>query len=290
MGDLGAIGDVQQTWTQLQDQLPSWLNMLAVVMLGWGFVLWLFGKRFIRPSLTLIGLAGGALLGVQIGKAVDAGPAVGWAIGGALVGGVVAYLAFRIWMALLLGLALGVMVPWGVAAWHGEPPPTMSPTGEQIGERIREQIDEVVPTGPTDVDAEVDADTNVDDSSAAGAEAPPWQNQMSDVLSEMTAAWRGWWGELSGVMRSLVITGAGIGGLGGFVLGMMLPTLAASLMASFTGVLLLVSALSKLIPAWAPGLADDIPSGPRASLVLIVVATVIGAAFQWTMRRRSADK
>ena len=130
-----------------------------------------------------------------------------------------------------------------------------------------------------------------DDQTTTDDQPPPaWRQQLTDFTADLTESWRAWWSRLSGVVRGLVITGAGIGAVGGFILGMVLPNLAAALIASLMGVLLLVSACGKLIPAFLPDLAERIPSGPRGSLVLIVVATAIGAAFQWTIRRRSADK
>lgn len=289
MPDLGAIQDAQQTWTGLQDQLPAWLDLLAVIAAGWGLVLWLFGKRFIRVSITLVGLGAGAFVAGQLGRIVGLGPALVWTIGGGLVGGVVAYLAFRIWVALLLGATMAVFVPWGVAAWHGELPPTLA-TGEQD---ISQQIEAQVGSALAGATQRLTAAANTDDGSAGSAadeSSATWRDHVNNVLSELVASWRNWWSALSGVVRGLIITGAGVGAVGGFILGMIAPTLGAAIVASLTGVFLMATAAGKLIPAYLPGLAERIPSGPRESLILIIIAAAIGAAFQWTILRRSADK
>lgn len=81
-----------------------------------GLGLWLVGARFSRSILTLVGVAGGTVVGMRLptwcGWQVEG---MGVAVGGAILVGTFVFLFHRTYIGLLLGT--GMMLWAGVGAW-----------------------------------------------------------------------------------------------------------------------------------------------------------------------------
>lgn len=91
---------------------------LAFVGAAGGGVLWLFGSKFSRSLVTLVAVAIGAAICLNIPRWFDL-PIGSWAtaVGGALILGIAGYTLHTLWAGLGLALLLGI---WGIAGtWIG---------------------------------------------------------------------------------------------------------------------------------------------------------------------------
>lgn len=88
-----------------------------------GVVLWLGGARFGRSTVTLVLVTAGSVVGKLLpgwmGWSVDP---MGTGMAGALVLGVAGYLLYPLWIALALGVMLGLWTAWGTWVFLGTAP------------------------------------------------------------------------------------------------------------------------------------------------------------------------
>jgi hypothetical protein len=111
---------VQQVADHVAAALPVWLDVVLGLLGVWGIFLWLFGRRLVRPTVTMLGLlAGGLAAGLIARPYTDGAALAGWALGGGIAGGLVVWVTFRIWIGLALAIVLGAAAPWAVLAWEG---------------------------------------------------------------------------------------------------------------------------------------------------------------------------
>jgi len=97
---------LQELLALLPKDAPSGVVWISLAIASAGFVLWLLAARFSRFAVTLLTVAGGAAIGMQLprwfGWAIDgAGPAVAAAV----VLGVTGYVLHGLWTGLGLGIA-----------------------------------------------------------------------------------------------------------------------------------------------------------------------------------------
>ncbi len=287
------LDSVRSAVDRLAAALPMWFDIALGFAALWGIFLWLFGRRVVRPSITFIALTAGAIVGGLAGRQMGDNSAVIVAV---IVGGigaaVLVWATFRLWVAVLLAVMLAAATPWAVLAWQGEPMPTAH---RPLTDAVRGAADDARggflpdrgifsrPDGePTDDGASpTDTDTGTGEHLA---------DRFAGAAEETWAGLRTWWADdLSGGTRWLILAGAGVMAVTGFLIGLIFPNLAAAIAAALVGSSLMIAAVLRLSAAYAPGLHDRLPATPRGVLVTLVGLTIIGALIQWTILGRRAD-
>lgn len=326
MPDLGQMMPAAEGVEQIKAALPIWADVAVAVLGLWGLFIWLFGRRVMRLTFTLAGLLAGAALGALVfARFWPSLPVLPWAIGGALIGAVVSWAMFRLWAALALAVTLAVMAPWAMAAWEGRiGPPDAKAAVQQSAEQLQaEGSDELGRVVEQAVRRTVERiGQAADDSDADGADQPQTSpmdpvmgmpepdpdddspdsaegdrgpiQRVIQVAREETdrhvTLWRNWWAELPGAVRWTIMAISAVGAVVGLIVGFVMPHLSAALVASLLGAVVMLFSVNHLGRYLGESMAVYLPDTPRQTLIILIVATAVGTAFQWMFSIRKADK
>ncbi|MEE9211309.1 MAG: DUF4203 domain-containing protein [Phycisphaeraceae bacterium] len=235
--------------------------LIAAVLLGVG--LWLMGMRLARPACAVSGLVLGGLVAAAVAQeAGNSQYVLFFLIAGAITCGLVAWLLFRVWMGLSGALLLALVFSIAALAAQGSGLPPQANTDALM----------------------------IDPAEIVGGEAinQLWQN-LKTVYEQQKTDMGVWWDGLGGSGRMSVIV-VGIGGaVGGLLLGLILPYLAASFQSALVGAVLIVYGGLPLIAANAPQMYSSLPTTTRLRLLTVGLITILGVAIQWTLFKHKAD-
>lgn len=291
---------IQGVAEQVRASLPMWLDFVLAFLGVWGIFLWLFGRRLVRPSMSMLGLVAGGLASGLIAREYTSGAVLaGWALGGGVAGGLLIWVTFRIWIGLTLAIMLGAATPWAVLAWEGAPWPIEA--GQTLRDAANEAIDngtqQLMPgehQGPADQQDPPkprDTDAGAADADAGADGGPGVLDKLAALARDVTEDLRQWWAEdLDSSVRWLVTVVAGAVAVGGLTIGLLLPNLGASLAASLVGSALIGGVALRLTARYLEAAHDWLPSSPRAALITLAAMTIIGTVIQWTVTGRRTDK
>ncbi|MHB1156508.1 MAG: hypothetical protein ACYC26_06680 [Phycisphaerales bacterium] len=278
--------DLRRMLEQISGQVPVWLDA-AVAMAGiWGVFLWLFGRRIIKPSLAMSGLIAGALIGALVGRDLGGPEKVAIAvIVGGVIGAVIVWVTYRVWVALLLAMVLGLAAPWAVLAWHGQSGPALKQSIKEEVKGIAEKGGEALAVDSANTGESMEGTTN---HAAARKEL---FDRMVEAVKRLTGELRDWWEQsVSASLRWSALAGGLMMAIAGLMLGLLMPELGASVVASISGAMLMTAAAARLGGRYVPSMSEWLPDSPRRLLIALVVLTAVGALIQWTILRRKADK
>lgn len=320
---LHGVGDAVE---QLR-ALPWAAHALAAGALATGIVLWLIGRRVLKPMVVVLcALLGGAVGFVALPMTPLAG-SVSVYIGllvGAAAGALLGALLYKFSMAIGLGLVLGVAAPLTVAAvmsfkadQHAAPPPPgTDDTGDAIAgepdgdaesdqlpariteEVIRRQIDNL----RKQLNGEPPAEEPTEIAEDATGEPPADTAALEDVMRSAAERVQAFaqavgsdvatgWGQLSPRHR-LVLTGsAGVGLALGIILGVVLPTWSAGMVTALLGAGVWLAAGSWLALAVAAPGSEHLQRPAREWLVIWLAVAALGMVVQWAgLARRKKSK
>jgi len=272
------FGDVliQMPWWWL-DGLLIWLGLMGVI-------LFLFGRRLVRPMFAVVGLVFGGLVGL----AVVSGWLTDWEstpfiMIGAVIGGVVCFALYRLGMGVVLALVVGLAAPLGMMYAQGQPGPPIEQPAVETYHAVAEQIT------PTAGNVEEGAQTDESGGQNALALTPESLTQpIAEGFGKVQTTLAEWWDGLAVRTRVLLISLAGGAGTLGLVLGILFPALSAALATALIGSLLMIGGAARLSETYLT--MNLMPATFRGTLALILIATLIGALFQWTILRPRTDK
>lgn len=310
-----------QNFAELMQAMPAAWTLLLGVALVLGLVLWCFGGRLAEKGAMITGFVLGGLGAAALAAGLSSGavPVGGGAeavaestsnnglwvlaigIGGALAGVLLAWLLFRFWMAATAAVLLAAVVPIAAMIWTGNPPPLSSIQNAQevtldalgAGEsdpeaqRLRERAlldaatSESALSGTAKEKAVAAADALFDREKFSADLQSVWRQQIEEV--------KVWWQDMEPGPRRFLMAGAGIGALVGLALGMILPTVAASLQTAMVGALLILFAGRTLLLKYVPGSEGLMPGSWRGVLLSLGLITLLGVLIQWTLRKKKAD-
>jgi hypothetical protein len=248
----------------LLDQMPAAGQAVLVALLTLGLLIWLFGRKLIKPLCVLLGLLAGSAAGLAIAHALGSSLLIVWSAAGGVIGGLLAWLLFRVWMGGALAIVLAIALPAAVVVIMGA----------------------AAPGGPTDVKEQfLEFRRDVEEDRSPGVQA-----RLTAIYEQQRDEAAAWWKSLGGTGRKRV-AGCAIGGaLVGFLLGLIRPKLAAALMATLLGGVMIVLAGERLLAVNAPDFYASLPGGPRVTLAAVGLITILGLGLQWTFSKRKADK
>ncbi|MEM9882209.1 MAG: hypothetical protein AAF800_04755 [Planctomycetota bacterium] len=233
---------------------------------------------------------------------------LGIGIGGAIAGVLLAWLLFRFWMAATAGALLAAVVPLAALVWQGSGPALTAvqetqdvtlealgagesdPAAEAIRRRLAGDAEPGEIAGPPLPATHADAAEAGDPETAGGLfDRRRFVDGLASVWARQVEEVKLWWSELPAGTRRFLVAGAGVGGVVGVVLGLVLPGIAASLQSAMVGSVLLLACGRGLLLAYVPGVGGVLPDSWRGVLLTLGLITLLGVLIQWTLRKRQDD-
>ncbi|MEM7682068.1 MAG: hypothetical protein AAF288_08930 [Planctomycetota bacterium] len=159
--------------------------------------------------------------------------------------------------------------------------------GEGQGESLAQGfVDLPIPEGL----AENLPDNLPTDGQQAVEQAQAAAQQVWDTVLQrnLDSVWN-WWRGVSAQTQKGVYLGAGVAGVLGLLLGLAMPKTMAGLLASAVGGAILYFAGREAAVRQWPDVAEQWPTSPRATVVMLGLITVLGVLLQWALRRRRSD-
>jgi len=264
--------------------------VLTIGALIVGVVLWAAGRRMLRTAFGAAGLLIGAGAGVAIAQwpVVASTGAPEWVIilVMALLLAVVCAAAYRLTLAAAIGVLLASIAPVGVLAavergWMH------LPEGETLGPAPTAEEILAMPAPPSMTEGEQEDGSTAVESTAA-EDLPRWRQWGVDAWDAVVAAPKRAWEMSDETLRWTMVAASGSGLVAGLMLGAAAPSLAASLVTSLFGSLLLLGSGCTL--AVKLNVPDRfLPHDTLQWLLWWAVAAVIGLGLQWTLRPKPAD-
>ncbi|MHC4994382.1 MAG: hypothetical protein ACYTGQ_04935 [Planctomycetota bacterium] len=266
---------------------PWWFDALLLLMATVGLLLWLFGKRLVKPTFSVMGLGVGLFvttLALRI-NFPDVAP-IPWLIAGGVIGLLVGLLMWRFGMAVVFMFAVAITAPVVVMTFQGiEGPEIVEPFVYQFGEAKQIVLDSVAQHAAEPENTEGEK-PKIDTSQLLSLTEP--------LKLAQTEAWenfRLWWDLLEPNQNWLLTLCSLGGGLLAFIFGIALPGVAASLVTALMGAVLIMAGVMRLSDGLLPDvIVNLLPHEPRSIMLALGVAMVIGALLQWTFFRKPADK
>ncbi len=290
-----------QTVEAMLEQAPHAAVIVLAVAVGLGLVLWLLGRRLVRPAVVLCGLVTGATVGAMVTASFwsDDALMVGLVTGGAaLAGALLAAVLFRFWMALSGAVVLALLAPLAVLVWQG----TTMPSVQGLDEAMRANTAAAVKQGAAELGAGAGLDTGPASLGATGLIDEKTRQELADkarqgmrdaadsLWTRNEQAVKDWWAQTDEATRKLLYTGAVMGAVAGLLLGLGLPYTMASLQTAAVGTVLMLLPGRELLDRYRPDWSGYLPSTPEQLGLAISLITVVGVAVQWTLLRRRTEK
>ena len=273
------VAGLEQALTFLRDS-PWTPTAGAAIALGVGLSLWFAGARIARPAMVIACAVVGALGVSALGGTMDAQPMWLWTIGGLVVGAVAGLIIFRLAVAGIIALVVGLAAPAAAAVLQNiDLVPEQTQT-ETTGEALF--LDGVPMEGEA-----IAAVTTGDQESISAAVAHRASAFAEAVADEAGQAWtalpeRDRW----------ILSGSALGGaLLGLAIGLFWPGASAAAVTSALGAAIWLPAGFVLLQRTA-GAPDWLPRGGMSALGLWLGVTIAGAMVQTAMstRRRARTK
>ena len=312
--------EVGSAIAQLRD-LPWGAHALAAGALATGLILWLIGRRVLKPMVVVLFLLLGSAVGFvalpMTGLAGSVSVYVGMLVGAA-VGALMGVLLYKFAMAVGLGLVLGVAAPLTAAAVMSftadhyaprtTPPPatapgapeedalTREPDGDADWDRLPAELtEEVIRRQIDNLRRQLKGEDPVED--ASPAEAAPDEKAadvraLEDVMRTGAERVRAFgeavakdvavgWGQLTPRLRLILTGSAGVGLALGIILGVVLPGWSAGLVTALLGAGVWLAAGSWLALAVGAPGSEHLQRPAREWLVIWLIVAALGVAAQW---------
>ncbi|PHQ79697.1 MAG: hypothetical protein COB69_07420 [Phycisphaera sp.] len=279
------LEQVNQIVAAIQEH-PLWAHAGLITLLVAGVLLWVSGRRVLKPIFAVLGALAGGFLGHAIvpGMGIDSmfgisGNLAGAAVGGAM-GALAAILIFRVAIGILSSLVVG-----GLAV-----------LGASIFIQTTEPAPELPTTDPSE-SALVEPETSLDEDSSS------WRDQINLENAQKAAdepgqfvgdIFRGFkaelWDPLDGGDKAL-LTASGLAGIvAGLALGVLAPKKTTALVTAFSGAGMWLPAiyfLSQTLELPGKAILERLPI---EWLAIWLVVSMTGLFIQWqglTDRKKS---
>jgi len=287
--------------------LPWGAEAIAGAGLIAGLLLWLWGRKLVKPLYALvfgvgaglIGFTGPATLGINVDPSI-------LMLALALFGVIVGLIIFRITMGITLGVVLGFAVATGAvlaigaqsdAAKAAQTAPVPGEESiyregagivENLGaDEVQRQLDELA--AGLSGDHAIDPATIATDTSDAERIAISASKQVKAFMLELFDEVGVWWETIPIRLRIAALGGWLMGFALGLLLGLAKPAYVAGFASAFVGAAIWIPC-GAYLAHWIefPGHAL-LPTSAGAWASVWVVASCVGAGIQWTKRKPSAD-
>lgn len=273
-------------------QMPWWWPDAMLIWLGlMGLILFLFGRRLVRPMFGVVGLVVGGLGGLTLARMMFPDTSImPFVIIGAILGAVIAFALYRLGMGFVLALIFGVTAVVALMIMQGQDGP---PIDKPIAAAYHQILDTVATASKQNAEADAKAEAAGDkDHTAIKLDAAALAHSLEDPiekgLKDTGQAVADWWNAMSVSQRALLVTIGGGAWLLGFVLGVIFPPITAALVTAGIGSLMMIGGIGRLLAGYLS--MDIMPETVRNLALMLVIMTIIGALIQWTIFKPRADK
>ncbi len=281
----------------LLDSMPWSVHGAVGLALVAGLVVWIFGRRLFRPMLVLTGGVFGAALGLVAGAAIPHEWSILWPVGiGAVVAMLGAIMAFRFVMGLLLALSLGLAAPLGffsyaelTGMYEGHPASAI-PDDELIPSQLRDPLKQIGRQLDEQTKRLLERTAEPEDETVAAEEQPAWRQRLDDTVKFLLETASQKWSDAPGAEKLLTVLFAAGGVVGGIVIGVLLPTLSASVVTSLAGSLIILTSGYWLLMRSGLSVEAAMPHSAAASLAWWLGTAVIGLFIQLRLGVKKTDK
>lgn len=279
----------------LLDSMPWSIHGAVGLALVAGLVVWIFGRRLLRPMLVLCGGVFGAAVGLVAGAMVPHEWSILWPVGiGAVVAMLVAIMAYRFVMALLLALSLGLAAPLGfftyaelTGMYEGQAASEI-PDNELIPEQLRDPLKQIGKQLDEQTKSLLERTAKPKDETAQ--EQPAWRQRLDDTVKFIAETASQNWSDAPGAEKLVTVLLAAGGIIGGILIGVLLPTLSASVVTSLAGALIILTSGYWLLIRSGMSVDGFLPHSAAASLAWWFGTAVIGLFIQLRLGVKKADK
>jgi hypothetical protein len=229
---------------QAPPALPPVLHVLAVALVISGLLLWLAGARVLKPGLIGSGAIGGGILGAVIAPLLL--PALIFGVSsvytaiavGVILGLVLSIALFRLTVAVAGTLVLTAAATLGTLAYLSRTPDAL-PALPEVPSATSQ------PPGALE-SAKATADQLRNDLAALlsgrATSAEPQAQAVRAVLDQAKSTATTWWGDVPSGSRVAILTAAALGGLLGFVGGVLAPRKMSAVVTAPLGAALVIGA------------------------------------------------
>lgn len=290
----------------IQSLPATGLIPLGILMIT-GILLWAAGRRILRFAFAVIGLLIGGLTGWLLGEAMNLGT-VSWATAaaGAFVAACVAALALRFAVTLGMIVVFAVLAPLAVvtvlelrvslAGKSLSDVQVSNPISDEITRwlqqhddaALREEAGSAIESlGQSAREQYGRAKTALD--GTFEGEANHTIDHVEQFGSKMVEAVRAKWDATPPSLRPTLLVSCVIGGLTGFLAGVVAFKISAAAITSLGGSLLWLAGVQIL------AMRLELPDGPwmptssTAWLTVWLITSALGVVIQWMFRKRTAD-
>lgn len=252
----------------------------AAIALGVGLCLWFAGARIARPAMIMACAVVGAVGVGSLAGTMEASPMWLWSIGGLVVGAVAGMIIFRLAVAGVIAVVVGLAAPAAAAVIQNIDLIPEHTQKETTGEALF--LDGVPMEGET-----IAAVATGDSETMTGAIVHRASGFADAVADEAGQAWRA-----LPERDRLILSGSALGGaLLGLAIGLFWPGASAAAVTSALGAAMWLPAGFVLLQR-SSGVPEWMPSGGMSALGLWLGVTIAGAMIQTAMstRRRAKTK
>jgi hypothetical protein len=295
-------------FTQIIHNLPASGLLPVLVLVAVGLLLWAAGRRILRFAFAVIGLLIGGVVGWVVGEIMNVG-VLSWAFAavGAFTFACVAALALRLAVtaamigvfALLAPLAVITVLEFRVnrAGKTLSEVEVSNPVSDEITRWLQQHDDPALRQGATvaietwskSAREQYDRAKSALDASFEGE-----TNQTIDHVErfggQMVEALRAKWDSTPQSLRPTLLVSCVIGGLTGFLAGIVAFKISAAAITSLGGSLLWLAGMQIL------AIRIEVPDGPwmpttsSGWLAAWLITSALGVVIQWMFHKRPADK
>jgi hypothetical protein len=260
---------------------PWGIHLVVGSLLIFGLLLWVFGRRLLRPLAALIGGGLGGVTGYVLLPTTfpDSGlsPYFGM-LAGLVIGLLLALFLFKVATAAAFGVAVGIaamMISTGVLARTSTPPALNPSAGQRVADAVKEAIDGALAPASAEEPA----------ATATPAEKYPNLEPLTKAVRELARTARAEvaerWRSIPDAHKPWVgLSGAG-GLLVGFLLGFLMPKWSSEIVTGLLGAAIWLAAGVWLWHAFAlPGSESLTRVAPMGWALVWGFAGVLGALLQ----------
>ena len=298
--------------------LPWAAHGLVVVSLISGLILWLYGRRVLKPMIVVVFALAGAAAGFVLPPFLPVGGGLSVYVGlavGAGIGAFLGILLYRFAMAISLGLVLAIIAPIvGVVVLdarfdaekregelsrdehllRGVPIEDDDASGDEMrkdliarGEKLRESLKDAAKRMATD-ELEDEAEAALEAESGEAKGEPDTDvllrtatERVERFMVALSTEVRAAWADLPSRTR-VTLAGSATCGLGlGILLGLLMPKWTAGAVTAMLGAAIWLSAGMWLLTASGLPIGDRIHGSASQWLITWAIASGLGMLIQW---------
>jgi hypothetical protein len=298
------MSDLNQTLQEL-----PWAGFIVLcLVIATGLILWAAGRRVLRPALAVIGLMVGAGVGLMIGASLGLG--VGVYVAAMVCGAVAACifaLGYRLAVAMVtmtlfvIASPMAVMTAAEIQAKRAGRTVAEGEIHNPITDELTAWLDEhgVPATSlPSEAAARSAAESVTDTLARAKtalskslgqteAARVEWIERFGTSLSNSC---KQWWEHTPPKIRPTLTLSAVIGGIVGLLLGIVAPSLSASIVTALGGSMLWLTGTRVVALRLGVHDSDWLPASSLGWMALWLITTVAGLVIQWTFRQKQVDR